>query len=153
MVGAQVGQPAPLFELRDQNNSLVRLADFRGAKIVLLVFYPLAFTRVCQGELAAISAELPRFENALTQVLAVSVDSIFAHKVWAEQQGFTFPLLADFWPHGQVAQAYGCFDQGSGRATRGTYIIDRAGVLRWKVVNATPDARDQAEYLEVLSTL
>ncbi|MEO6713640.1 MAG: peroxiredoxin [Mycobacteriales bacterium] len=153
MTAGEVGAVAPGFSLKDQNNQLVSLADFAGAKNVVLLFYPSAFSRNCTGELCAIRDELPRFENADVQLLAVSVDHVYAHKVWAEQEGFTFPLLADFWPHGAVAQAYGCFDFGSGRATRGTFIIDRAGVVRWKVVNAMPDPRDEAEYLEVLSTL
>lgn len=152
-MAAEVGERAPAFTLKDQNNQPVSLTDFHGRKNVVLVFYPLAFTRTCQGELCAIRDELPKFENDDIQVLAISVDSVNSHRVWADQQGFTFPLLADFWPHGAVAQAYGCFDDVSGRATRGTYIIDKAGVLRWKVVNAIPAARDQADYLEVLSTL
>lgn len=150
---AEVGQLAPAFDLKDQNNQDVRLADFAGRKNVIAVFYPSAFSRTCHGELHAINAALADFQNDDVQVLAISVDSVYAHKVWADQQGFTFPLLADFWPHGAVAQAYGCFDERSGRASRGTYIIDRSGVLRWQVLNAIPDARDQATYLTVLSTL
>ena len=153
MLGAEVGSHAPLFELRDQNNQFVRLADFRGTKSVLLMFYPSTFTRVCGEELGAIRDNLAHFQNETVQVLAVSVDSVFAHKVWAGQEGFAFPLLADFWPHGLVAKSYGCFDEVSGRATRGSYIIDTEGVLRWRVSNAIPDARDHASYLEVLSTL
>jgi mycoredoxin-dependent peroxiredoxin len=149
----EVGQPAPNFTLKDQNNQEVTLSDFAGRKNVVLLFYPSAFTRTCQGELCAIRDELPSFENDDVQVLAVSVDHVYAHKVWAEQEGFTFPLLADFWPHGGVAQAYGCFDERSGRATRGTYIIDKSGVVRWKVVNAIPDARDQGDYLKALADL
>jgi peroxiredoxin len=146
-----VGEPAPEFALKDQNNQVVSLADFRGVKNVLLVFYPYAFTRVCEGELCAIRDDLGSFENDDVQVLTVSVDTVFAHKVWAEREGFTFPLLADFWPHGAVSRAYGCFDEVRGCSTRGAYVIDTAGVLRWLVVNAIPDARDQAEYLAVLA--
>ncbi|MDQ1708680.1 MAG: mycoredoxin-dependent peroxiredoxin [Frankiaceae bacterium] len=148
-----VGAPAPDFTLKDQNNELVRLSGFGGRKNVVLVFYPLAFTRTCQGELSAIRDLLPAFQNDDVQLLTVSVDSAYAHKVWAEQEGFAFPLLSDFWPHGGVARAYGCFDETSGRATRGTFIIDTAGVVRWTVVHAPADARDPAEYLDVLSTL
>jgi peroxiredoxin len=149
----EVGQPAPEFALKDQHNQVVSLADFRGVKNVLLLFYPYAFTRVCEGELCAIRDDLSSFENDLVQVLTVSVDTVFAHRVWAEQEGFTFPLLADFWPHGAVAQAYGCFDEVRGCSTRGSYVIDRDGILRWQAVNAIPDARDQAEYLKVLADL
>lgn len=148
-----VGQQAPDFALRDQNNQVVSLADFRGRKNVVLIFYPWAFTRVCHGELCEIRDDLSRFQNDDVQVLTVSVDTVFAHRVWAEQEGFTFPMLADFWPHGAVAQAYGCFDEERGCSTRGTYVIDREGIVRWKTVNAIPDARDQAEYLRVLAEL
>jgi peroxiredoxin len=148
-----VGEPAPEFSLKDQHNQVVSLADFRGDKNVLLLFYPYAFTRVCEGELCAIRDDLSSFENDLVQVLTVSVDTVFAHRVWAEQEGFTFPLLADFWPHGAVAQAYGCFDEVRGCSTRGSYVIDRDGIVRWMTVNAIPDARDQAEYLKVLADL
>lgn len=153
MTAPESGAIAPEFTLNDQNKQPVGLADFRGRKNVVLVFYPSAFTRTCGHELTAIRDALPSFQNDDVQVLTVSVDSVYSHKVWAEQEGFDFPLLADFWPHGAVAQAYGCFDEASGRATRGTFIIDKSGVLRWKIVNTIPDARDQAEYLDVLSTL
>jgi peroxiredoxin len=149
----EVGQPAPDFTLKDQHNQEVTLREFAGRKNVVLMFYPVAFTNTCQGELGAIRDDLPSFENDDTQVIAVSVDSVHAHRVWAHEQGFTFPLLADFWPHGAVAQAYGCFDEGSGRATRGTYVIDKAGIVRWKVVNPIPDARDPADYLKALADL
>ena len=83
----------------------------------------------------------------------MSVDSVHAHRAWAEQQGFDYPLLADFWPHGAVAQAYGVFSQEIGAALRGTFIIDRDGTLRWKVINAVPDARELETYRKVLADL
>ncbi len=152
-MSVEVGQTAPDFTLRDQHGADVTLSSFRGRQHVVLLFYPLTFTGVCQGELCAIRDELGTFQNDRVQVLAVSVDSPPAHKVWAEQQGYTFPLLSDFWPHGAVAQAYGVFNDVAGLAVRGTFVIDKAGVVRWKVVNAIPDARDHAEYARVLATL
>lgn len=149
----EIGQVAPDFTLPDQNKQPVTLSDFRGRKNVVLIFYPYAFTNVCQGELCAVQEDLSSFENDDVQVLTVSVDTPFSHRVWAEQQGYTFPLLADFWPHGAVAQAYGVFDENKGAAVRGTFVIDKEGVLRWSVVNAIPDARDQTEYLKVLASL
>lgn len=149
----EVGQAAPDFTLMDQNKQEVSLRDFAGRKNVVLMFYPSTFTNTCQGELCVIRDELPSFENDDVQVLAVSVDSVYAHRVWADQLGFTFPLLADFWPHGGVAQAYGCFDERSGRATRGTYIIDKSGIVRWKLVNPIPYARDHSDYLKALADL
>ena len=110
----EVGVEAPDFTLKDQNNQEVRLSSFRGERNVLLVFYPLAFTGTCQGELCSVRDNLNDFVNDEVQVLTVSVDSSPTHKVWAEREGYQFPLLADFWPHGAVAQAYGVFNDERG---------------------------------------
>ncbi len=107
----EVGAQAPEFTLKDQNNQEVSLSSFRGEKNVLLVFYPLAFTGVCQGELCAVRDDLPTFENDNTAILAISVGASPTHKIWSAEQGYTFPLLSDFWPHGEVAQAYGVFNE------------------------------------------
>jgi peroxiredoxin len=152
-VAVEVGDKAPDFTLKDQNNEQVSLSDFAGKRNVVLLFYPLTFTGVCQGELCAVRDDLASFQNDDVQVLAISVDSAYAHKVWANEQGYDFPLLADFWPHGKVASDYGVFNEAAGIATRGTFIIDKSGVVRWKVVNAIPDARDQSEYVKALAEL
>jgi peroxiredoxin len=153
IMAVEVGDTAPDFELKDQHGAPVKLSDFRGKKNVVLVFYPLAFSGVCTGELCAIRDELPTLGGDDVQVLAVSVDSMFAHRAWAEQESYSFPLLSDFWPHGEVAKAYGIFDDALGLATRGTFIIDTSGVVRWKVVNAIPDARDLDEYRKALAAI
>ncbi|MFI7538066.1 peroxiredoxin [Streptosporangium sp. NPDC049376] len=147
-----VGSPAPDFELKDQHGTPVKLSDHRGKKVVL-IFYPLAFSGVCHGELCALRDGFIANAPEDVQVLTVSVDSVFTHRAWADQEGYTFPLLSDFWPHGQVAQAYGVFDEEKGIATRGTFVIDGEGVVRWSVVNPIPQARDIAEYLRVLADL
>ena len=152
-MAVEVGDKAPDFTLKDQNNEQVSLSDFAGKRNVVLLFYPLTFTGVCQGELCAVRDDLASFQNDDVQVLAISVDSAYAHKVWANEQGYDFPLLADFWPHGKVASDYGVFNEAAGIATRGTFIIDKSGVVRWKVVNAIPDARDQSEYVKALAEL
>ncbi|MEV4256695.1 peroxiredoxin [Spirillospora sp. NPDC049652] len=153
-MAVEVGGVAPDFELKDQHGTPVRLSDFRGGRNVVLVFFPLAFSGVCTGELCAIRDELPTLVgDDETQVVAVSVDSMFAQRAWSEQEGYEFPLLADFWPHGDVARAYGVFDEDRGVALRGTFIIDKDGVVRWKVVNAIPDARDLDEYRKALASL
>ena len=149
----ELGDPAPGFSLRDQNNQTVSLASFSGTRAVLLVFYPWAFSGVCSSELAALRDDLPRFSNERVQLLTVSVDSVFAHKVWAEREGYTFPLLSDFWPHGAVAARYGVFDAARGAALRGTFLIDTAGVIRYKVVHDVPVARNAAEYAEAIAAL
>jgi mycoredoxin-dependent peroxiredoxin len=147
----EVGAEAPDFVLKDQNNQPVRLFDFRGGKVVLLVFYPLAFTGVCRGELAEVQENLDAYQNPDVQVLTVSVDSVFAHKVWADREGYDFPLLADFWPHGAVAQAYGVFNERYGTAYRGTFVIDRDGVVRFAEMNLPGDARDQLGWRKALA--
>ncbi len=152
-MSVEIGEAAPDFTLKDQHNGEVNLASFRGRQAVVLIFYPATFTGVCQGELAAVQGDLAALQNDDVQVMAVSVDSPFANKVWAQEQGFSFPILSDFWPHGAVAQAYGVFNDVVGRATRGTFVIDREGIVRWKVVNAIPDARDHAAYANALAAL
>ena len=103
-----VGTEAPDFTLKDQNGQPVTLSDFRGAKNVLLVFFPLAFTGICQGELDEIRDHLPDYENDDTATLAISVGPPPTHKIWATQSGFLFPVLSDFWPHGAVARPTAC---------------------------------------------
>ncbi|WEH20390.1 peroxiredoxin [Streptomyces sp. VNUA24] len=149
----QVGDKAPDFELKDNHGATVRLADFRGEKNVVVLFYPFAFTGVCTGELCELRDNLPKFVNDDVQLLAVSNDSIHTLRVFAEQEGLEYPLLSDFWPHGEVSRAYGVFDADKGCAVRGTFIIDKEGVVRWSVVNSLPDARDLNEYLAALDTL
>ncbi|BCJ45123.1 peroxiredoxin [Actinoplanes ianthinogenes] len=149
----EVGVPAPDFLLKDQNNQEVRLSAFRGRRAVLLVFYPLAFTRRCQGELTEIQEHLADYVNERVQVLTLSVDSVYSHKVWAEQEGFGFPLLSDFWPHGEVARAYGVFNEDTGFANRGTFLIDPAGTVRFAEMTGPGESRDQSAWRVALGRL
>ena len=145
--------PAPDFTLKDQNNQQIRLSDFRGRKAVLLVFYPLTFTGTCQGELTEVRDNLPEYQNDRVQILAVSVDSAYSHKVWATQVGFEFPLLADFWPHGAVAQRYGVFNDVAGIANRGTFLIDAGGTIRFAEMVGPGESRDQKAWRAALAEL
>lgn len=147
------GANAPDFELRDQTGKPVRLSDYRGKKSVVLVFYPFTFTGVCEGELCSIRDSIEQFQNDDVETIAISVDSPAVHRVWAEQQGFEFPILADFWPHGEVARTYGIFNDVVGAAERGTFIIDKDGVIRYSVHNGIPDARDQDAYVQALQEI
>jgi peroxiredoxin len=144
---------APDFTLKDQNGQPVSLSDFRGAKDVLLVFFPLAFTGICQGELDEIRDKLSSYQNDDTATLAISVGPPPTHKVWAIQSGFTFPVLADFWPHGAVAAAYGVFNSAAGFANRGTFVVDRSGIIRFAEMKEPGEARDQAVWADALSAL
>ncbi len=152
-MAVDVGDQAPDFELKDQHGTPVRLSGFRGQKNVVLVFYPLAFSGVCSGELCAMRDDFPEVSRDDVELLTVSVDSRYSHRVWADQEGFNFELLSDFWPHGEVARSYGVFDENLGFATRGTFIIDKNGVVRWKVVNPVPQAREIADYQKALAAL
>jgi len=149
----EVGQQAPDFELKDQHGTPVRLSSFRGKKNVVLVFYPLAFSGTCTAELCAMRDEFPEVTRDDVELLTVSVDSGYVQRAWSEAQHFKFPMLSDFWPHGDVARAYGVFNDTRGVATRGTFIIDKDGVVRWKVVHPIPQARDIAEYQKALASL
>ncbi|MEO3746116.1 peroxiredoxin [Plantactinospora sp. B5E13] len=149
----EVGAQAPDFVLKDQNNQEVRLTDFRDRRAVLLVFYPLAFTGTCQGELTEVRDNLDEYQNDEVQVLTVSVDSVFSHKVWADREGFGFPLLADFWPHGAVARAYGVLNETTGVAHRGTFVIDKAGTVRFAELNGPGERRDQAAWRKALAAV
>jgi peroxiredoxin len=147
----KIGDRAPDFTLKDQNNQKWTLSGFRGDRNVLVVFYPLAFSGICTGELNQLREDMVEFADV--QVLAVSVDSVFALKAWSEQQGYDFPLLADFWLHGKVAQDYGVFNDAAGIANRGTFLVDANGVIRFAEMNGPGEPRDQAIWKQALATL
>jgi len=148
-----VGTNAPDFTLKDQDGQSVTLADFRGKKNVLLVFFPLAFTGICQGELDEIRDNLSHYANDDVTTLAVSVGPPPTHKIWATESGFTFPVLSDFWPHGEVAQSYGVFNSDAGISNRGTFVIDRSGVIRFAECKAPGEARDQNLWTDALAAI
>lgn len=148
-----VGAQAPDFSLKDQNNEEVTLASFRGDKAVLIIFYPLAFTGICSGELSRVRDALAEFQNDQVQVLTISVDSQYSHKVFSQREGYEFPLLADFWPHGRVAQSYGVFNDVAGFANRGTFLVDPAGVIRFSELHSPGEARDPAVWLAAIKAL
>jgi peroxiredoxin (alkyl hydroperoxide reductase subunit C) len=149
----EIGMPAPDFALKDQHGQVVRLGDFAGTRNVVLVFYPFAFSRVCTGELCELRDNIGLFDDANVQLVGVSCDPVHAQRAWAEQEKYEFPLLSDFWPHGEVARAYGVFDERRGSATRGTFLLDMGGVLRWSVVNAPGEPRPLSAYREAVSRL
>ncbi|HLF71778.1 MAG TPA: redoxin domain-containing protein [Dehalococcoidia bacterium] len=126
---ATVGQPAPDFNLRDHQNNQVSLADLRGQKS-LIVFIPFPFTGNCQGELCAIRDDFGSLEALGAKVLAITCDTGPSNRRWAEENNFQFQLLSDFWPHGAVAQSYGCFNDMLGCALRWSFVLDGDGVVR-----------------------
>lgn len=152
-MSVEVGQEAPDFELKDQHGQAVRLSDLRGEKNVVLVFYPFAFTPTCTGEICSIRDEGSALAGDDVQVLAISCDPSPSLRAFAEQQGVDYPLLSDFWPHGEVSRAYGVFLEERGMATRGTFVIDRGGVVRWSVLNTPGEARSTGDYHRALAAL
>ena len=147
-----VGDSAPDFTLKDQHGRAVTLSGLRD-KNVLLVFFPLAFTGVCQGELGQIRDQLPEYQNDDTAVLTISVGPPPTHKVWATENGFGFPVLSDFWPHGAVTQAYGVFNADAGYPNRGTFAVDRDGVIRFAEMMQPGELRDQTVWQQALGAL
>ena len=150
MSGLELGGPAPDFALRDQFGQDVTLSSFRGTKAVLLMFYPYAFSGVCTGEMSGLRDRLDDFMTFDSEVLAISCDPRYALRAFADADGLNFPLLSDFWPHGEVCRAYGVFDERTGAPRRSSYVVDKDGVLRWSVHNDSPDARDLDEHLRQL---
>ena len=151
MTGLSLGGAAPDFTLRDQFGQDVTLSSYRGTKAVLLVFYPFAFSGVCTGEMAGIRDRLAEFMTFDSEVLAISCDPVYSLRAFADAEGLNFPLLSDFWPHGEVCRAYDVFDERKGGPLRSSYVVDRAGLLRWSVHNASPDGRDLDVHLAQLS--
>lgn len=143
---------APDFELPNQFGEPVRLADLRGTP-VLLVFYPFAFSGVCSGELDELEAARAEFARAGIRIVAVSCDSKYSLRAYAENRGYSFDLLADFWPHGRVAQAYGAFDAVQGRPRRASFIIDGAGMVRAEVHSDPGSPRPLQAYRDAFKEL
>ena len=152
-MSVEIGQDAPEFELPATSGDKVALSQFKGQPVAL-VFYPFTFTGVCEGELCQIRDNFGPFEQAGVQVLAISCDSKHAQKRWADEQGWNFPVLSDFWPHGEVARAYGVFNEALGCANRATVLIDGDGkvVDRFESENLGT-ARSADRYDEALAKL
>jgi mycoredoxin-dependent peroxiredoxin len=153
MSGLSLGGPAPDFTLRDQFGQDVRLSSYRGTKAVVIFFYPYAFSGVCTGEMAGIRDRLDEFLTFDTEVLAISCDPVYALRAFADQDGLNFPLLSDFWPHGEVSRSFDVFDEKKGCSRRSSYVVDKDGMVRWAVHNAMPEGRDLDEHLNQLTVL
>ncbi len=152
LVGTSAYLPAPDFTLPDQHGVEHSLTEHLSRHpTTLLVFYPFAFSRICGGELRELQSALPEFDKLKTSLLAVSCDPMYALRVYAEQEGFGFPLLSDFWPHGAVARAYGVFDESRGCARRGSFLIDQDRSIRWSVVNPISEPRPLGDYFSALT--
>ncbi len=137
-----VGDPAPDFTLSDQHGQRVTLSEVVRDKHALLVFFPFAFSSICTGELLEIQLNIDRFSNDDVQVYGISCDAGPSLKSWAAYEGYRFPLLSDFWPHGQVAASYGVLFKEAGMAVRGTFLVDNEMLVRWSLVHGPGEQRD-----------
>jgi peroxiredoxin len=147
-----LGEAPPDFSLSDTHGTPVTLSGLRGGPTVL-VFIPFAFSGTCTGELCELRDNIDEFEQAGVHVAVISCDPRHSLRAWAAQEGFGFDLLSDFWPHGEVARAYGVFDEAKGHAVRGSFLVDGAGILRWSVVNPPGRARELSEYRAAVAAL
>jgi peroxiredoxin len=145
-----VGDQAPDFTLTNQFGEEITLSSFRGKKPVVLVFYPLSFSGICTGELCELRDNLAMLEADGVELLAISVDSKFVQAKFAEQEGYKFNVLADFWPHGAVAESYSVFLEERGIATRATFVIDKNGVVVAKFETAPGEPRKLSDYKKSL---
>lgn len=152
-MAVSVGQPAPEFALKDQSQQEVKLADFRGKKNVVLVFYPLDWSPVCTNEHACMVNDMKRFESLDAQVLGVSVDSVWSHKAFAEKMKIGYPLLADFNPRGAMADKYGVYLAEKGITGRAIVIINKQGNVAWVKNYDIPVVPDVNEVAAALSTV
>ncbi|HSL58617.1 MAG TPA: peroxiredoxin [Acidimicrobiales bacterium] len=150
----EIGQDAPDFELKDHRGEVVALSGFRHERAVAVVFFPFAFSSVCEGELCALRDDHAELAEAGVQVLAISCDSRFAQARWAEEKGYPFPVLSDFWPHGEVAKSFGVFNEALGCANRVTFVIDQDGVVVDQFESASlGEAREPGRYAAAIATL
>jgi len=149
----EIGKPAPDFTLKDQHGQEITLSSYAQGKAVLIVFYPFAFSGVCTGELSGLRDRLGDFETDDATLVTISCDPVFTQRAFADRDGLFFPLLSDYWPHGEVASAYGVFDETAGHASRSSFLVDKHGVVRWAVHNDTGEPRDLDAHAAAVKTL
>ena len=145
------GDQAPEFDLEEAFDApRLRLQDFRGKRNVLLVFHPFAFTPVCSEEALDLQANLSSFRDAETEVIFVSCDTSAARQAWKKELGATYAFASDFWQHGAASRAYGVFNEQTGAPGRGTFLIDKNGVVIWSLVKDEQRTEMVPESLDAL---
>jgi mycoredoxin-dependent peroxiredoxin len=148
-----VGQAAPDFTLKDQSQKEIKLSEFAGKRNVVLIFYPLDFSPICTNEHACFVNDMKQFESLDAQVLGLSVDSVWAHKAFAEKMGIKYPLLADFHPRGAVAESFGVYLADKGITGRAIAIIDKSGKIAWFKNYDIPVVPDMGEVSKALAAV
>lgn len=137
------GERAPSFDLRVDDRNRVSLDEFRGRSNVLLVFHPFAFTQICAEEALDLQENLESFRAAATEPVFVSCDSAAARQAWKRELGATYTFASDFWPHGAASRAYGILDEAVGASLRGTFLIDKDGIVIWSLVKGLGERRTE----------
>lgn len=149
----KVGDSAPDFTLPSHLGKKISIKDYHGKKNVVIAFYPLNWTPICSGQIPGYQEQLKRFESLNTQVLAISVDSTPSHESWAYSMGgIDYPLLSDFWPHGEVAKKYSALTD-MGFTERLILVVDKEGIIRYVDYHEIEDEPDIEELFKVLAEL
>jgi len=147
----QVGATAPDFTLKDQDQKEVKLGDFKGKRNVVLAFYPLDWSPVCTKENKCLTDDFPKFSSSNTEILGISIDSVYSHKAWADSLGLKHRLLSDM--GGNVAKTYGMYLDDKFITKRATVIVDKTGTVKYVKVQEILTARDDQEILNTLKSL
>jgi peroxiredoxin len=128
------GASAPAFELNATPDQKLKLADFKGKRLIL-AFYPADWSPVCSDQMALYSATLKFFHKYNAEILGISVDSKWCHMAFEQNRKIHFPLLADFEPKGKVSKDYGVYNEGEGQSQRALFVIDEAGIIQWSYLS------------------
>lgn len=145
------GAQAPDFRLLDQHGEDVVLSEVVAERPALLFFFPFAFSGICTTELDEVNSRLEEFQHPGLQFFGVSCDPMFSLRAWAEHKTFGFPLLSDFWPHGDVTKEYGVFMESSGMPKRGTFLVGQGRRVLWSTVMEPGERRDLDEVLAAVN--
>lgn len=148
-----VGDTAPDFELKDQNNELVALRELLAERAVLIVFYPFAFTGTCTGELQALRDGADVYNSDSVRSVTISCDSVYSQKIFDQRESLGLTMLSDFWPHGAVSRQYGVLDADGGFANRGTFLVGRDGIVTFAEMNRPGQARDPQNWQRAIAAL
>lgn len=149
----QVGDPAPPFELYNQDREKVSSEGLQGAKS-LVVFIPNPFTATCDEEACALRDGIQRLAELDARVMVITAHALPTNKAWSDTNGFEFDVLSDFWPHGAVSSAYGAFNERLGIANRVTYVMDEDSIVRSIIASdSLRNAREFDAYTAALAAI
>jgi len=147
----RVGEQAPDFTLKSVSGKMVSLSEYKGKSNVVISFIPAAWTAVCSDQWPGYALAQDVFRKNEAVVLGISTDNVPSLYAWTSQMnGVWFPVLSDFWPHGDVARKYGVL-RSDGTADRTILIVDKKGRVRYiglHSINARPPLEEVIQELE-----